>query len=57
MALKTYRITQDDGTERYLQLSDDDAKTWRDLAEDKTSAIKSVVAAEPTPINAAAAKG
>lgn len=50
--LKTYRITWDDGTERYRKLDGAGYDEFKRYAEDKTNAIKSVTAAEPKPINA-----
>lgn len=50
---KTYRITEDDGTTRYLKLDEEDHKAWRKRADDKSSPIASITAAEPEPINAA----
>lgn len=51
MALKSYKITWDDGTVRYRQLSDDDRKAWKERADDKASPVKSVEAGKPTPRN------
>lgn len=51
MALKTYEIEWDDGTKRHRQLSDDDAKAWKDRADDKKSPVKSVKQGTPTPRN------
>lgn len=51
MALKTYEIEWDDGTKRYRQLSDDDAKAWEERAKAKGSTVKSVKPGKPTPRN------
>ncbi|WP_217923783.1 hypothetical protein [Miltoncostaea oceani] len=48
---KSHKITYDDGTTAYLALDDDDVKTWRKLAESKTSNVKSVAPGEPKPFN------
>lgn len=51
MALKTHKITWDDGTVRYRQLSSDDAKAWQERADDKASSVKAVSEGKPTPRN------
>lgn len=53
---KTYRIETETGI-RYLKLADDGAKAWRKRADDKTSPVVSITAAEPEPINAAPSGG
>lgn len=54
--MDNYKITHEDGSEQILQLDDDDAKAWKDRADDKNSDVKSVAKGEPEPINAKAAK-
>lgn len=49
---KVYRVTWDDGSERFMRLDDEDLKRWKALADDKTSTVKSVAAGTPTPNNA-----
>lgn len=47
----TYEITWDDGTVRYRKLDSDDAKAWKERADDKSSPVKSVKKGEPEPRN------
>lgn len=51
--LQNYQVTWEDGTVRYYQLDEQDAKAWKERAADKTSDIKSVQPGEPEPNNAA----
>lgn len=52
---KTYKITGDDGGERWYKLDEAGYDLFKRLADDKTSAIKAITAGTPTPINAASA--
>ena len=55
--MRNYKVTWQDGTERYFQLDDDALKAWKERAADKDSTIKSVEPGDPEPINPAAAAG
>lgn len=47
----SYQIEWDDGTVRYRLLDSDDAKAWKERADDKNSTVKSVKKGTPDPIN------
>jgi hypothetical protein len=57
MALKNYKVVQEDGTETYYQIDESDEvgkatlKALRDAAREPTNPTKSVEPGEPTPIN------
>jgi hypothetical protein len=48
---KRYRITWEDGTVRFRNLSEKDFDAWKKRADDKTSDIKSVQAGTPDAMN------
>lgn len=54
---KLYKITGDDGGERWYKLDEAGYDLFKSLADDKTSPVKSISAGTPTPINAAPATG
>jgi hypothetical protein len=62
MALKNYKVEQEDGTATYYQFDDsDDAgkaqlQVLRDAAKDTNNPVKSVTQSDPEPINAKASK-
>lgn len=61
MALKNYKITQEDGTETYYQFdeSDDVGKAslaaLRNAVKEPTNPVKSVAEGDPAPFNAGGA--
>lgn len=52
--MKTYRITWEDGTERYRKLDEADLKRWKAQVDSKTSTVASVTEGTPTPTGASA---
>lgn len=58
MAMKNYKVVQEDGTETYYQAdeSTDEGKAalaaWNRAAKDPDNPVKSVSAADPKPFNA-----
>ena len=60
MALKNYKVAQEDGTETFFQFDDttDEGKAGlkalRDAAKDADNPVKTVAEGDPKPINAKA---
>lgn len=59
MALKNYRVEQEDGTSTVYQIDADDEgvgaaimQAYKDAAKDSDNPVKSISAGEPEPINA-----
>lgn len=57
MAMKNYKVTQEDGTETFYQFDDSDdvgkaaLAGLRNAAKDATNPVKSVTEGDPKPIN------
>lgn len=49
--LETYKITYEDGEERFRQLDEETLKEFKDAEKSKTSTVKSVTKGTPEPIN------